>query len=449
MEMDVNAVFNATVAPESLSRARRDVEEELGDIEVQIAAQTGTGSRGGGQIASRERAMERQLQTQQVDALTGIQGALDEPGAAPAVLDEWDIEHDLSERRNEILLELLDQEEKSDFDRAMGGSGVVGIGLTLAALTAGAVGSKLIGFLGDYEFEPPDIPPIPRLEPPEDIPRPDAPPEPDWHPLTVTKPDWLPLEMPGGEGENTPTEPDGDPQPDTPPSPDPQPGPLDAPGPTAVPDGRDEEPDAPPVPSTPDSPVGGPGPIPVPTGTDSVPEELPPRDPGETGSPDPGPLDDIDPIDIVGGVSGVLGGGILARELTGTGGSAGASGAAPFALPSILAGQDAQRGDRQGERGLLEEIFGVDWSATGGGGAAFISPPVPESVAPRDDGGESRKNRAGERRRQQSGEPKVDVTVNADGTTERAVERAIEDAKQELRSEWQRTFGGRGGRLSR
>ncbi|WP_435065893.1 hypothetical protein [Halobaculum sp. EA56] len=349
-EFDVDAVFDATVAPESLRSARQTIEDELGSIEVQVAAQTGAGGRD--RIAGRERAMERQLQTQQVDALTDIQGALDEPGAAPAVLDEWDVEHELSERRNEILLEILDQQQESDFDRAkqLGQLGAT-LGATAALITAG-----LAGIAGA-------IPDVPRTSP-------GAPaPDPNFKP-------------PGG---------------------------------------------------------GGSAPVPVAPGGDLT--RGPSGDvtfgPDGTPSPKPGPLGDVGPGEVIGGVLAATGIGALTRQLGRGTPSPGASAAAPFALPSILAAQDAQRGGN-GERGLLERLFGVNLSK-GGGQRGGVAPaailPFGAARTGARIGREIRQNRAGQQKQKRGGDTSVTVNVDVTGVSERELDQALKQAKNEVLNE--------------
>ncbi|UIP00332.1 hypothetical protein Hbl1158_02885 [Halobaculum sp. CBA1158] len=458
-EFDVDATFNATVAPQSLRSARQTIEDSLNDIEVQVAAQTSAGAGGDRQIASRERAMQRQLQTQQVDALTGIEGALDEPAAAPGLIDEWEVEHDLSERRNDILLELLDQMEQDSFDRATrgGGGGMAALGVAGAfapfvaagGLAAGAltVGDELMDFLGDYEAPDLGVPPIPDLdapdlpplEPPSSLPALDVD-DPDWLPITIDEPEWLPILPPDGEGEDTPGNRDENPSRDPSRNPDRQPGPRDSPGPTAVPDGRDEVPDTPSTPDRQPGPLDAPGPTAVPDGTGDVPDDLPPRVPGGSGSPDSGPLGDVGIEEIIGGGVGAgVGAGLLKKIIDGSGAAGGSSAGVPFALPSILGAQDAQREDQ----GLLEELFNVDWSAGGGMATAAIGPAVQAASQP------GRSNRAGDRRRERTGgDTTANVTVEAAGVTQRDLDQAFEDVKRELRREFQSSFSGGGG-LSR
>lgn len=172
-EFSTEAVFEARVSQRSLRKARQTVEDELGDVEI------GVGGGGAGRSARADR-----------------------------VIDEFEVEHDLSRERNLLLEQLLEEQEKDAFNRALkGGGGMAALGGAgiLAGLT---LGGGLISFLQEFEFEPPDIPP-----------------------LEVPKPDWVPI--PVGQPSGTPSSEQTGAQ-DVPPNPFIQPDPATVIGGAAV-----------------------------------------------------------------------------------------------------------------------------------------------------------------------------------------------------------------------
>lgn len=147
-EFGVDAVFHATVAPDSLRNSRREIENKLGDIEVDVAVQTAGGGGGGG-------------------------------GPNP-ILREWDIEHDLSRERNLLLRAMLEEDEQRRFDRKTDFRVPFLGGAFITAIASITLGSGLISFLDSFEFDPPG--------------------EPDWLPITIPAPGWLPIPNPNGDG---------------------------------------------------------------------------------------------------------------------------------------------------------------------------------------------------------------------------------------------------------
>jgi len=112
---------------QSLRDARAEIKSELGDISVDVST-SGASSRatGGNRLAGRERAMSRQLLTDQNTHLGTI-------------TDHLDRELELDETRNDLLRELIEETESGNFSQAKGGSG-------LGVL--GAIGGVFAGILG-------------------------------------------------------------------------------------------------------------------------------------------------------------------------------------------------------------------------------------------------------------------------------------------------------------
>lgn len=302
MEFDTEAVFQATIDPQSLRDIRRTVEDEVGDLPVDVQMQASGGGVGGGR--------------------------------------DWDIEHDLSRERNFLLQQLLDEQREGNFDRAVR-SGGVGGALGLGLLGAGIAGlGSALGGLGDFKLKPPEIPdaldPVNVLVPPKldpvDVPVPDAlnpvdVPEPSWLPIDIPTPDWIPIpvDAPSSipitfESPSTTTDPSGDPSP--------SPGPSPSPAPTTPP-----ELEAPIVPDD----GGGSG----------IPQGFP------TGPPE------LNAPEVAAGVAAGGGGALLAREtVRRVGGGAGRStAAAPLALPSVIAAQTARRGNEREDPNVVERFF--------------------------------------------------------------------------------------------
>ena len=167
-EFSTEAVFEATVSSSSLKSARQTVEDELGKMEVQVAAQVEKGGDSGGGNPARDRAMGRRNQSRQIDALTDIQASVSEQPTGEAILDEWETEHQLDETRNELLRDLADAQEQQNYDQsargARGGGGLgkllggaVGVlGLSALSGVAGAA-SKASDALTGLDISPEDI----------------------------------------------------------------------------------------------------------------------------------------------------------------------------------------------------------------------------------------------------------------------------------------------------
>lgn len=135
---DTEAVFEAVVDSSSLRSARDKIESELGDVEVQVTAQTG--SSGGGK-APRDRAMSRRLQDQQLDALDEGLG--------------------LDEERNRLLEQLVDSQEQDTYNRASGGRGGMGSALGMLGGIAGLGMAGIVGAVsgagGGMDLSPSDV----------------------------------------------------------------------------------------------------------------------------------------------------------------------------------------------------------------------------------------------------------------------------------------------------
>jgi len=119
-EFSTEAVFEATVSSSALKSARQTVEDELGNMEVQVAAQVEKGGDSGGGNPARDRAMGRRNQSRQIDALTDIQASVSEQPTSEAILDEWETEHQLGETRNELLRDLADAQVEKGGDSGGG-----------------------------------------------------------------------------------------------------------------------------------------------------------------------------------------------------------------------------------------------------------------------------------------------------------------------------------------
>ena len=167
-EFSTEAVFEATVSSSALKSARQTVEDELGKMEVQVAAQVEKGGDSGGGNPARDRAMGRRNQSRQIDALTDIQASVSEQPTGEAILDEWETEHQLDETRNELLRDLADAQEQQNYDQsargARGGGGLgkllgVAVGArALSALSAVAgAASKASDALTKLDISPEDI----------------------------------------------------------------------------------------------------------------------------------------------------------------------------------------------------------------------------------------------------------------------------------------------------
>lgn len=128
--------------PRTLRATRTEIEEAVGDIQVDVtgdvqgaSSQIGAGG-GGRRLAGRERAMSRQLMGDQIDRLGTVSEHL-----------EYGVE--LDETRNDLLRELINETESGNFTRAkMGGLGMLGGALGLAGAGL-AIGPAIADRVGD------------------------------------------------------------------------------------------------------------------------------------------------------------------------------------------------------------------------------------------------------------------------------------------------------------
>lgn len=411
---DTEAVFEARVSQRSLRDARATIEDELGGIEVDVAAPTS-----GNEIASRERAMSRQLQDQQLDTLAGISDQLEND----RVLDEWEVEHELSRERNLLLEQLLEQSEKDSFNKALnGGGGLGGVG-ALAGVAGVALGGGLISFLQDFKFDAPDIPDVGYdgpasipvdapdsipVDSPESIPV-DIPPIP---PLGIDPPPFsvpIPVAEPGeggetGGGSDTTTSPD-----------------TDGTGTTDVPPNPFIEPD-----SVAD-PTSSPG---------DTPSYFPSRAPGAEV--------------VVGGIAAGSALGAAAkygsRAARGAKGAAGVAAGAPAAVAADAA-RDAKSTPR-GQQSWLERL--IDDALPDNLGSGASTTPIAAAGVGMGANMLMDANRSGQR--QQTGDVNLNAspTFNLQGVSRRDLDRTLDQMKSELLSEVEKKLGGGGsGRLRR
>lgn len=306
-EFDTTANVSLSVADSELRSIRNEIESALSDIEIGVSANvSGPGRQPrdprSGQFMSK-RGPEQRLVEQQ------------------RTLDDL---YTSARQRNEYL-EVMVRELDDIKDAVGGGGGLGGPRLTRRGSGGGGgglggfggvgglllgggafIGGALIGFLQNFEFDPPDIPPldvpeIPPLELPE-LPE-----------IQYGGPDPIPVEEPSD---------------------------VEYTGPTPIPvEHRFQTPS--PSPSMDPFPFGEPGGTPTPS---------PSMDPfpfGEPGSrstttrPGEDPLIppiDIGPEEIVGGAVAVGAGGLLGRTIAGfRGGASGAGSGIGFPAPSIIA----------------------------------------------------------------------------------------------------------------
>jgi hypothetical protein len=297
-QFDSEVELEVVVDQSSVRDARDEIEDAVGDVAV------GVGSSG----------------TSGTAQLTGGSGGRD-------VTDHTSELVSLGKSRNDLLRDLVDAQEQGNFDRALGGGGGGALGGALLGLGAiGGLGAGLVTFLQNYEFEPPNIPPIdvPEALDPVDVPVPtpldpvDVPvpgaldpvelPVPDaLDPIAIPEPEWLPIEVPA-PGES--------PAPSETPAPTESPAPSPSPSPAPTDDRTTDD-----TPALITNPMAEPNPEQRPT--------------GETGAPDPqnqpAPAPTSDPS---GGGSGIPRGAVTTGEAV-TGGIVGAGGAA---LGAYLAG---------------------------------------------------------------------------------------------------------------
>lgn len=424
------AVLEVRVDEQSLQRSGDKVRDELGSVEV-----TPTTS-GGAMPSNSGRSTSSSM----------MSGSPSSAGSGKP----WGEHIDLNERRNELLEDLKDSMDEGNFDRArrlgsMGG----GIALGGIALGVGALSNLLSSF---------SWPSLPKLE------------KPGWLPPDVPSPDWMPI---------------GVEEPDPMPVSDPDPMPVSDPDPMPV-----SEPDPMPIEET--------EPLDV---EDVDPLEVQEPDPIQV---DFG-LSDVSGEGALGGLlagGAAVGGGILGRKLLKGGGSSGilrggsggaAAGSSGFGIPapSFLIGDraaEAQRKDPD-ERGfidrklagLVEGLGGVGGSRMmlggGGGGLADLAGPAARAAldASTDQSSSSRSNVEPERnqrrenvrvladaivkainrqqldRNQSGGDSSdnvrnvfnTDVTVEAQGVSERELDRAMEQAKKDAKRDIERSITGR------
>jgi len=137
---ETGAQLDVTVNPSSLRSARQTIEDEIGDVQVDVSTSAGGGGGSGSRIAGRERAMSRQLLSSQDESLMSID-------------DAWTDNLDLNEERNDLLQQLLEQSEKdSQTSRGgrMGSMGMGGIGLALGVgAVASSIGANIVTWLSD------------------------------------------------------------------------------------------------------------------------------------------------------------------------------------------------------------------------------------------------------------------------------------------------------------
>jgi len=132
-EFSTEASLLVTPDQQSLRDARSEIEDALGDVSVGVST-SGASSRatGGSRIAGRERAMSRQLLTDQNTRLG-------------TVTEHLDRGLELDEARNDLLRDLIEETESGNFSRAKSGGGLGGLGGLLGA-TAGLLGG--VGLAG-------------------------------------------------------------------------------------------------------------------------------------------------------------------------------------------------------------------------------------------------------------------------------------------------------------
>lgn len=151
-EFETKSLLDVEVSRRSLRSAQKTIEDDLGDVTVDIQASTSDPTSASSQLQrsvadrhSRENAMSRQLLSGQSETLSMISGQVDD------LLD-------LAEERNDLLRAMLRENEKGDFTRAKGGGGggilggLLGGALTITGISAVAASDLITGALdiGDY-----------------------------------------------------------------------------------------------------------------------------------------------------------------------------------------------------------------------------------------------------------------------------------------------------------
>jgi len=377
-DFGAEVTFTAVADQASLRDARRDVEDELADMEVQVDAvvdqgQPGAGARrsqgedgGSGKtdVAMLE-VQRRTLAAQQDSAdfdeerneiLETISDHLEESEESGGD-DKLGAIHDLAVERNDLLRELIDETERGNRIRARGGNlgGAAGGALGLLVASGAVVGlAGLAEALSDFN---PDIPSLPDEIPvnvPDEIPvnAPDEIPVNAPNEIPVNAPNSIPVSAPDLPSINVPDLPT--PVPPT----DPTDGPGDSPTPTPTPTpdpndlpGGSSNPDNIPVPR--DAPGGTgtdlPTPTPTPTPTD---EPFPPIEEFELPEEAPATREQdfvvgsaTKAVAGAGAASGGIGLGLGSGLIgSGAGATPSASGVGVPALPGLLSRSSFGRG---------------------------------------------------------------------------------------------------------
>lgn len=430
-EFGVASELEVQVDERSLREARKEIEEETGDlsIPVEVQSQRNTPSKSVSARSSKERAMGRRLNARRNELLRDLDGIGDDLV-------------DLADQRNFYLEEMLDSMEGgigagSGDDGGMikprrprGGEGILG-------LLGGAIGSLALlktvrGSSSEGETGEPT--PIP-VEDPGEIPYGGP------NPIPVEEPGEVPVQDPGEVTVKEPTW---------------VPIPVQSPGGTAEPSrGRpDSAPDTAPTPS--DQPGGYYDPRRDPQHRYIPEEQQPTPSPDPSPGPSPGrpaPYDDVPVGDSPIGASGIIGGTAIgagagmvadaASKAWSSGSSAASSALGPIGLPSSLAAQEGKRAVEQEEKVWWERIFG---EVEGGGGPAMASiagPGLyPGDVGTAGSSSGSRGNRAhSSSQNRQSAAVTVNNEMRLDPTSMRDLERKLEQQKRDILQEVRREFG--------
>jgi hypothetical protein len=427
-EFATTSIIEVRVDQSSLRDARKIIEDDLGDVTVDVDASSPSGQlsnsgSAGVERRSRENALSRQLLNSQSDTLSGIQETIEERPA----LDEWETQHELSQERNDLLRELVETTEDGNFQRAKSGglgvSSMLGGALGLSMLGAVGIGTLITGTISfadrvigeidisDYIDDSGD-----GSESGEDAG--DVTPVPPPVPVTPGPRTPRPTQPPSPTGPSTP---DGPPAPDSPPSPV-----------TPTHPNRDPNPDRNPL-------------LPSP-GSNRSPS---PGDNGGMGIPTPSPSEAV-------GLGSAGIGAYLARNTIRSGISSATSAvggtSVGFPAPSSLLRKQFSDllGNPEKERRAA--------SMHGPGGFGIGGTPASGSVSAerlrgrrptnrrtdRDRSSESRTNKARERR-QQRGDIIVKQKFRIDGASKREIERKMREAKKEAVREVEKKLGGGGG----
>ncbi|NHN40537.1 hypothetical protein G9C85_02645 [Halorubellus sp. JP-L1] len=201
-EFGTKAVLDLEVSDASIRNARAEIEDELGGVSVDVDTSTsGQLASSANGRASKERAMSRQLLSDQADSAESIAADSD---------DLVELAHD----RNELLEELVETAAGGGAGSSLrprsgsgGGGGLLGGGMLLGA-------AAIVGALTSFSW--PDLPSLempdaPKIRIPDgsafpDLDVVDNPPKldvtPDLPALGIEEPDWLPItvNLPSGDG---------------------------------------------------------------------------------------------------------------------------------------------------------------------------------------------------------------------------------------------------------